>query len=127
MPRATSLALITPELAHGTRLHLVQGEKQAPMKLAMSPQEQTHLDNMEYALFFKQSSSCKEAKNAAQESRKGLLPWPSPTAQHIIACTSLCLPNVTGVWLGQGCLDAAGKMMDAADGCNGAWKSMACE
>lgn len=37
MPRARSLALITPELAHGTRLHSVQGEKQAPMKLAVSP------------------------------------------------------------------------------------------
>lgn len=37
MPQAMNLALITPELAHGTRLHLVQGEKQAPVKLAVSP------------------------------------------------------------------------------------------
>lgn len=28
---STSLALVTPELAHGTRPHLVQGEKQASM------------------------------------------------------------------------------------------------
>lgn len=83
MPRATSLALITPELAHGTRLHSVQGKKQAPMKLAMSPQEQTHLDNMEYALFFKQSSSCKEAKNAAQE-RPPALAFSHCSAHHCL-------------------------------------------
>lgn len=35
MPQAMSLALITPELAHGTRLYLVQGEKQGPMKLVV--------------------------------------------------------------------------------------------
>lgn len=51
--------------------------------------------------------------------RKSLLPCSSPTAQHIIACTSLWLPNVTGGWLGQGCPDAAGKLMDTADGCKG--------
>lgn len=59
--------------------------------------------------------------------RKGLLPCSSPTAQHIIACTSLWLPNMTGVQLGQGCPGAAGKLMDAANGCNGAWKSTARE
>lgn len=31
------------------------------------------------------------------------------------------------MWLGQGCPDAAGNLMDAADGCDGAWKCTAHE
>lgn len=34
---ATSLALVTPEFAHGARLYLMQGGKQDPTQLAVSP------------------------------------------------------------------------------------------
>lgn len=115
MPQAMSLSLITPELAHGTRLHLVQGERQTPMPCL-------HRNKNSWKTWTKHCSSSRaiHARRQRMQLRKGLLPCSSPTAQPIIACTSLWLPNVTGAWLGKGCPDAAGKLMDAANGCNGA-------